>query len=240
MAQRFHLPPPSQQPPAVGDEFEADAERAHYLCRVLRHRTGDTVPCFDGAGQTFDCTMLDANPRRCRLRVTAVADPVPRPAAETHMVLGLLKGAAMDRAVAQCVELGASAITLVSCARSNVRLEPARSDNKRSHWQKIIVGACEQSGQLFVPALRLASSLPAVLEAAEGTQLVLKAGAARLLGDPGDQVTLFVGPEGGWAPDEDAVFERTGVTAVGLGELVLRAETVPAAALSLVNYLRSV
>ena len=45
---------------------------------------------------------------------------------------------------------------------------------------------------------------------------------------------IAIGPEGGWAPEEEALFDANGWRAVSLGPRILRAETAAIAALAVV------
>jgi 16S rRNA (uracil1498-N3)-methyltransferase len=48
------------------------------------------------------------------------------------------------------------------------------------------------------------------------------------------ELELAIGPEGGWAPDEEALFDANGWQAVSLGPRILRAETAAITALAVV------
>jgi 16S rRNA (uracil1498-N3)-methyltransferase len=45
-------------------------------------------------------------------------------------------------------------------------------------------------------------------------------------------IEIAIGPEGGWAPDEEALFDASGWKAVSLGPRILRAETAAITALA--------
>ena len=238
MPQRFLIPDAALKP---GQTTTVDAERAHYLLRVLRCRVGDVIACFDGRGTAFDCTITGLGKRQAELQVTQVTTSAEPSNPFCHVVLALLKGNAMDRAIAQCVELGAHSIQLFRAARSNVDPTGSRLENKLSHWGKIIAGACEQSGRLYLPELHFRPvGLDILLDQFAHTQRIVldQSGSGLRAADvTGDAVTLFVGPEGGWSDAERDLFARRGHPVRSLAQHTLRAETVPGIALGITQYL---
>lgn len=221
-------------PVEAGMAVEVGADRAHYLCKVMRHQVGDILPCFNGQGTAFEAQLTNASSRRCELNI--IHDSIRTEPASTNLELGLaiLKGQAMDRALHQATELGASAIHLLQCARSNVHLDNKRMQNKLAHWRKIIVSACEQSGQLHVPVLHPPSPLQQTIEESSNEVNVLDM-AGELLPHSLDRVArlILVGPEGGWDEAERALFSRLELTSYQVSKSTLRAETTPAVALAL-------
>ncbi|XOV83729.1 MAG: RsmE family RNA methyltransferase [bacterium] len=228
------------QTPVDPDEpFALNADRAHYLTRVMRHKTGDVVECFDGNGAVFEAQLIEVNSRRCTLRVTEQLRVVQPPAIKLHLGISLLKGQAMDRAVQQATELGASSIRLLEAKRSNVQLRTQRLDRKMDHWQKIIAGACEQSGRLFLPKLIPPASIAQVLAATEFEIIVLDMHGEPLPGKlPAEERLLLMGPEGGWDATERQLFVEHKLTHYRLSSGTLRAETVPSVALALFSHLQ--
>lgn len=237
MPLRFYISPRPDQTDYTPDSvIELPADRAHYVRRVMRLRSGASLEAFDGHGNCLTCEVQITGPRACHLRVQAVHQ-LPAAGVGAHMYLALLKGAAMDRALAQCVEAGARVITLFAADRSNARLEAGRTENKLAHWQKVLIGACEQCGQTHLPELAVAASLPQLdIEQLPGTQLFLHQGGSRLDTSPAAPVHVFVGPEGGWSEAEINLLSKH-AQMVGLGELTLRAESIPAAFLTLLDHL---
>jgi len=218
-----------------GAELRLSPDRSNYLCKVLRKRRNDTIDCFDGAGTQLLASVTEPSPKRACLKILNITERVAPPAHHTHIVLGMLKGAAMDRAVQQATELGASDISLVTTARSNVKLDSSRMSNKLEHWRRVAQAACEQCGQLYVPRLQAGGRLGDVLEAVDPNHcIVLQADAVAMP----RQLTaqdwhLFVGPEGGWDEVELSRFAQLGITAHSIGPFTLRAETVPSVALAM-------
>jgi 16S rRNA (uracil1498-N3)-methyltransferase len=136
--------------------------------------------------------------------------------------------------------LGVAAIQPVLTTRSARVPDGERGEKRLAHWRQIVVAACEQCGRNRVPEVRpvvtlerwLAGRDPAAAGAVmTPTADVSFAGSPR----PRDALDLLVGPEGGFAPDEVALAQKGGMTAIRLGPRVLRAETAALASLAAIN-----
>lgn len=229
-----------QSPVNLGANLTLDAERSHYLCKVMRMKSGDEVMCFDGRGTSYKALLVKVEQKKSVLQVTAI-DPCSAPQTTAlHLGLSVLKGQAMDRAMQQATELGATEITLIKANRSNVLLNAKRMDTKMAHWRKIIASACEQSGRLYLPVLNPPVVLDALLESAGATKpLVFELDGVPLPRSlPMQPRLLLIGPEGGWDEAERSLFTRQGIDRYSLGANTLRAETTPAVALALIQHLQ--
>jgi len=226
-----------------GTEISLSAERSHYLCKVMRARRDQQIECFDGHGRLMQGTVLQASAKRAVMRLDAIDEPVQARCVGVHLGISLLKGQAMDRALQQATELGAAEITLLNASRSNVKLSPERAENKLAHWRKIIMGACEQCGRLYLPGLNGPLALTEFLEqesAGDAEIMVLDQTGDRLPSSlPKQPRVALIGPEGGWDETERTLFDSRGLDRYRLGASVMRAETVPAVALALLEHVQN-
>ncbi len=226
----------------VGDEVDLDRSVAHHLGTVLRAAIGTALVVADGRGGHAPAVLVAPD----RVRLTAEVSHQPRARPRLHLVQALAKGRKLDEVVRVATELGVDAITPIATQRSSVRLEGERSERARDRWRAVARAACEQAGRAWHPEVaavtRLGPQLPAVLQSAEEagpSRVVLVAvpGAPALtdrlppLADAGE-VVIAIGPEGGFAPDEQRRLVATGALPVGLGPMVLRTEHAGAAALA--------
>lgn len=224
---------------SVGTQLSLDAERSHYLCKVMRVKSGDELACFDGNGTSFTARLLQVKAKKCTLVVSHVDNLSTRSSPRMHLGLSLLKGQAMDRALHQATELGASEITLLAARRSNVHLDAQRMSKKILHWRRVLAAACEQSGHLFVPVLNEPCDLNELLACATEAPL-----AFDVHGEPlpetivSQDYLLLIGPEGGWDEVERGLFKQHKLFCYRLGDHTLRAETAPAVALTLIRHLQ--
>ena len=223
---------------ARGQVLQLDADRSNYACKALRLTTGDTLDIFNGAGGLYRCELVEAHQRRAKIQVKESLPVAPLSGLAPSVAISLLKGQAMDRAIQQATELGAKEIWLLQAQRSNVSLKDERLSQKLEHWRRTIAAACEQCGQLWMPALHKPISLSQSLELLsanlDGVVFDLDGEALPTTMEPKRRL-IFIGPEGGWSDEERASFQQRQLTACRLGPTVLRAETMPAVALALIQ-----
>ena len=222
-------------------QLELDADKAHYVNRVLRMRVGDSLTIFDGKGSEYNTTIRRIHKTGATLQVgnSVAADTESK--LRVHLVQGISRGERMDFVVQKATELGVKRITPVLTNFGVVKLDAARAEKRRDHWQKIAVGACEQSGRLRLPLidtpLPLKSWFAAKPEQAD-TELILRPDAATALTDvntPRTKVCVLIGPEGGFSDSELEDADIVGFQSVSLGPRVLRTETAAIAAIAVLQ-----
>jgi 16S rRNA (uracil1498-N3)-methyltransferase len=118
-----------------------------------------------------------------------------------------------------------------------VRLSGERAEKRVTHWQGVVVSACEQCGRNTIPEVADIRRYHDWLGTAEKTslRLMLSPGAALSLRDlpkPEQPVTLLIGPEGGFSEVEISSALHAGYTPIRLGARILRTETAALAALA--------
>lgn len=235
MTPRIHLPGPL----AAGAQRALEREQAHYLCRVLRLASGDTLEVVNGEGARHTAELLNADPRHAALRIgTALPSGAESP---LRITLGqcLSAGEKMDWTIEKAVELGVAAVIPLTSGRSVVRLDAERARKRGEHWRRIVTAACLQCGRDHFPPVADAIALRDWVEApATALRLVLVPGAPRRLRElalPGEQpmaIDLLIGPESGLSEEEVALATARGFLAVSLGPRVLRTETAGLAAIA--------
>jgi len=216
-------------------------EAHHHLARVLRVRVGDEVTLFDGSGREAEARVTRVWPGEILVQVGGVR-VVKRAPMSATLVLGLLKGEKMDWVVQKATELGVARICPVSCAHAVVKLQGERQGTRHARWEKIAAEAARQSGRTDVPEIREISDVTEALAAGQGFRVLFHEGERdqslrRLIpAEPPADVTVAVGPEGGFAPAEIVAARAAGFAICGLGPRILRAETAAIAAVTLIGY----
>lgn len=212
---------------------------AHHVARVMRRREGDPLALFDGKGNEVSAHIA-AISKRGDVQVT-VGEPQPALAESglaVHLGLAVGKGDRMDFAIQKAVELGVAAVTPLYTHHGDVRLKSERAQKKRDHWQAVAVNACEQCRRATVPVIYPPVTLDEWLSARDETlKLVLHPYDAGPLSqtDSPASAALLVGPEGGLSDDEVARAHAHGFHSWMLGPRILRMETAPIVALSLLQ-----
>ena len=140
----------------------------------------------------------------------------------------------MDRVMQKAVELGVSRIVPVAAARSEALPAGERRDKKLAHWQGVIVASAMQCGRAVLPALDEITPLAAVLNAADGLRWIFSPHHAPTADAPAstDRLSLLIGPEGGFTPDEVASAQSAGWFIQHLGPRILRADTAATVAIA--------
>lgn len=232
---RFYLAAPLAQ----GEQL-LDGDLAHYIGRVLRLGPGSSVQLFNGSGEEWPGKVLEINKRQVRLVLAAPVTGIPESPLHIHLGQAISRGERMDWAIQKAVELGVTQITPLFTERCEVRLQGERADKRQQHWQQIAISACEQCGRSSVPQIRSPVVLADWLaELNTELKLVLHHRTdqdLRNLPTPGS-LGLLIGPEGGLSSDEIGLAETTGFQAARFGPRILRTETAPVVALSIVQQL---
>jgi 16S rRNA (uracil1498-N3)-methyltransferase len=211
---------------------------AGHLVRVLRLRPGDPVVLFNGDGKDYPGELTSVRRGTVSVQLAAAGEDEPSPPLRIHLGIGVSKGERMDLGLQKSVELGVAGITPLFTQRSVVRLSGERLARRQSHWQGVIIAACEQSGRRRLPDLHPAQTLGSWLEVPHASPLLLDHRGGTALPDlaaPREALTLLIGPEGGLTRAEREEAERIGFRSVRLGPRILRTETAPLAALAVVQ-----
>ncbi len=218
--------------------------QAHQLGAVLRLRPGDQVRIFDGQAPVDHLVELTAVGRTGAAgEVRGTVDGRPEPRTQLHVYPALTARDTFETVLQKLVEVGVAAVTPVVTMRSLVRHGPDAA--RWARWQAIMREAAEQSGRSVVPRLQPARDLASALAEACATAFALVAFEGEpahtlrpaLSQAPRDgTLALFVGPEGGYDPDEIAAARRAGARTVSLGARILRTETASPIFAALVLY----
>ncbi|MBL4819545.1 MAG: 16S rRNA (uracil(1498)-N(3))-methyltransferase [Gammaproteobacteria bacterium] len=218
--------------------IDLDGEVAHYLLRVLRLKTGDGFSLFNSSDGEYCAEIISIQRSQLTAKINEPVINKADPKLVINLGLGLSRGERMDYAIQKSTELGVGTITPLLTARSEVKLPQDRLDKKHQHWQKVAISACEQCGRNAIPTI----NAPATLEqwvAENSPGLVLDhRGTERIEQQKFDNaVSLLVGPEGGLSEEELQTARQNQFAVVKAGPRILRTETAPVVALSLVQYL---
>ena len=150
-----------------------------------------------------------------------------------YLFQGLPKQEKMELIVQKCVELGIYAVVPVSMKRCVVKLDAKKGAKKVERWNTIAASAAKQSGRGIVPEMMSVKTYKEALEMAEGMDHTKKLIQSI---KPGQSVGIFIGPEGGFDPDEIALACETGGQVITLGKRILRTETAGLALLSVLMF----
>ena len=238
---RFFIPA-GDRPPADGGQVRITGPDAVHIRRSLRMREGETLVLCDGEGTDYFCELAGFEGEGVLFRVLYHTPTALEPDTAVTLYQGLPKGEKMDWILQKAVELGAGEIVPVVTARSIVRLKPGEGEKKRERWQRIAAEAAGQCGRGRIPLVsRPLPFAEAAARLAGEPALVFYEGGGRPLGELVGRdcrhLSIVVGPEGGFEKEEVTRLLRNGAEAATLGKRILRCETAPLAALSVIMHL---
>lgn len=219
----------------------------NHIKNVLRMKEGEELDvCTGQDGKVYRCGIaaFEEGQIKCELRFVK-EDDVELPV-KIYLFQGLPKGDKMELIIQKAVELGVYRIIPVTTKRCVVRLDEAKAAAKVKRWQGIAEAAAKQSRRGVIPevspvmsfsqALDLASDKDVRLipyEFAEGMEETRE-----LIGGikKGQSVAIFIGPEGGFEPQEIQAAVDKGIRPVTLGRRILRTETAGMTVLAWIGY----
>jgi len=232
-----------------GDETVAlPRDEAEHLTRVLRLSTGDSVAVFDGRGHEYLARVAGITGRRdVRVQLISRVEAAAEPAVAITLAQAVLKADKMDDIVRDAVMLGVAVIHPIVTTRTEITVAAVMKGSRMERWRRIALASVKQSGRATLPEVRLPLRFDDFLdEPAAAMRLMLvepgapanvePVGALRAAPLPSDAAVL-VGPEGGWTEEEWTTASDRGVRLVTLGHRTLRADAVPVAAISVLQFL---
>ena len=234
MSRRFFCQP---LPDGV-DTVTLDDAESHHLRTVLRARDGQTVELLDGVGGRATATVVPDNARRgpVSLRLHALSRQ-PEPPVRPVLYVAPPRAKLMDHLLRQATELGLWCLRPIITERS-VATPP---DAAVAGWLDTAREACKQSGNPWLPTIEPPRKLADALSADPPGGYIAwldpqdsRPGAARPDVAVGEQA-IWIGPEGGFSPEEAEAICRAGARPIGLGPHILRTETAVVAALALMH-----
>lgn len=208
----------------------------NHIKNVLRMRPGEEVAVSNGIdGREYRCGILALEEDCVRLELRFIKEDGVELPAKIYLFQGLPKADKMELIIQKAVELGAFQVIPVAMKRCVVKLDEKKADSKIKRWQGIAEAAAKQSKRGVIPtvapvmsyaqAVKMASEMDLKLvpyELAEGMEQT-----KQLIESvkPGQRIAIFIGPEGGFDPEEIRTATEAGIHPITLGKRILRTET---------------
>lgn len=233
------------------DINEADGcitgEDAKHISKVLRMKVGDELTVCDTKGRDYDCMIEEIGAGEVRLKVLSVAPSQSEPDVRVHLYQAMPKADKMETIIQKAVELGAASITPVMTRRCVSRPDAKSMDKKLVRYNRIALEAAKQCGRGVVPPVLPLLELPQALEQMQRTGCPIlfyenaTAPAKQVIAKAREsgkelEIAVLIGAEGGFDEDEVALAMEHGCHILSLGKRILRCETAPLAALTILMY----
>ena len=216
----------------------------NHIKNVLRIKQGEEMLVSDGTGRDYLCQAEESFPQEVTVRILETEEEGRELPSRIWLFQGLPKSDKMEFIIQKAVELGAAGIVPVSTRNTVVKLDPKKEEAKVKRWQAIAESAAKQSKRSLVPRVSGIMTLKEAFDYVEsqgfsvrlipyeheagmdGTKTELDAAG------PGQDIAVFIGPEGGFDEREIELALSKGVRPISLGRRILRTETAGLALLS--------
>ena len=238
----------------AGSKVELDKIASHHLTTVLRAREGQAVCLFNGDGYDYFGVLESVSKNKSTsVSLTEVKPNSTESPIHTCLIQGISRNDRMDFTLQKATELGVNSVIAFRPDLVNQRIRFERLQKKTAHWEAVIQSAAGQSGRSQLADFQLTENLAGAITAADTHGVnVAATNIGKWILVPGSTVSLassittkscitsariIVGPERGLSDQEQELALQQGFEAVKLGPRIMRTETAPLAALSVVQTL---
>lgn len=212
-------------------------EDSKHVSQVLRMKPGDIAVICDGKGMDH-LGRLESTAGECVFEILEKTANQAEPSVHLRLFQAMPKGDKMDFIVQKAVECGACEIIPFFSKRCVSRPDRKQLVKKTERWQRIAYEAAKQCGRGIIPKVGETvefSALPGMISP-ENTGILFYECAQTPLREAvrefGKNIDIVIGSEGGFEPSEAEKLVEAGLTSVSLGKRILRCETAPIAAIS--------
>jgi len=231
----------SAQVLTLGAQITLEADAAHHLARVLRLPIGSPLILFNGDGNEYPAEIIALDKKNVVVVISNVLTEARESPLAIHLGVAISKGERMDWVIQKATELGVTEISPLQSERVEVRLHGEREEKKLAHWRAVAISACEQCARNRIPVINDVQPLFNWIENIQvDAKFVLHHRSVAVLAAQNaapKSIALLIGPEGGLSELEINAAEQRGFQSLRLGPRVLRTETAPLAALSVLQFL---
>lgn len=213
-------------------------EDVRHITSVLRMKAGDIAVLCDGRASDFLAELVSVEGGVCEFKILETSANLAEPNIYVRLFQAMPKGDKMDFIVQKAVECGAAEIIPLLTKRCVSRPDEKSLSRKIPRWQKIASEAAKQCGRGIVPKVGAAVNLSDMktLISPENMGILFYECCETPLKDAVSEfkknIDIVIGSEGGFEPFEAEELQKLGFAAASLGKRILRCETAPIAALS--------
>lgn len=230
-----------------------DGEDVKHISKVLRYGQGDEIEVCDSNGHEYICRIESIDKTRIDLSIVDEVDINRESRIRVSLYQGVPKSTKMEIILQKLTEAGVYEIVLVNTKRSVVNIKGDKADKKFDRWERIIYEAAKQCKRGMIPKLRGILSFkealedmgkndinicPYEVEKSLGIKEALQTGQVKKILENKDEVRvgIFIGPEGGFAEEENEMVKTAGIASVTMGPRIFRTETASIVATAITLY----
>ena len=240
---QFFVEPSQMQ----GNRVVITGKDFNHIKNVLRMKTGEELAVSNGTdGKEYRCGIEEFTEDEVICTLRFVKEDALELPAKVYLFQGLPKADKMELIIQKAVELGVYQVIPVSCKRAVVKLDEKKAKSKIARWQGIAEAAAKQSKRGIIPEVKDVMTMKQAIaysrqcqvklipyELAEGMEKTKEIISSL---KPGEDVAIFIGPEGGFEEAEVQAAMESGIVPITLGKRILRTETAGMTVLSWIMY----
>ena len=215
---------------------------AKHIAKVLRMHAGEKLVACDCQGYDYDCVIESLSDKEVELSVERKYSSETEPSVSVTLYQAMPKSDKMELIIQKAVELGVSAIVPVQTKRCVSRPDAKSMAKKLERYNRIALEAAKQCGRgripQVLPMLDFADAIKAMKEDQRAFLFYENSNSSfrKELEQGVNSVSIMVGAEGGFEEEEVQKALDLGIASLSLGKRILRCETAPLAALSIIMY----
>lgn len=227
----------------IADEYFLKGEHADHAKKSLRMKIGEEIILCDKEGYCHRTVISEFLYDSIHLITKEKFLCQNEPNIKIKLFQALTKGDKMELIIQKAVELGVSEIVPIISNRCVSRPDKKSMTSKIIRWQKIALQAAMQSRRGIVPKINPPINLKDIKDYLYDDDFSLvfyeKFGRSLKQSVSPDfkKGSIIVGCEGGFDPEEIDFLNSIGVSNATLGPRILRTETAPLMALSIIMYI---
>ena len=221
-------------------------ESLRYVKSVLRMRMGDHLILFDGTGWEYETVIRHFFADGVSVEILK-KDRIPDKGVKITLFQSLPKANKMDFIIQKATELGVDRIVPFESARSIPQLTMDKARLKMTRWLTIATEAARKCGRSDIPEIKGILSFDEMLIEGDREELKIifweeesERGIKQVLRNEKyggvKDISVIIGPEGGFSKEEvDRAVEK-GFLSVSLGKNILKVETAALTIVSIIQY----
>ena len=211
--------------------------KINHLSNVLRLKEGSKLDVFDGEGNSSICKIASLEKKKIVLEQIGSIEFQQPERINLKVLMPYIKKENLFFAVQKVTEIGVSNISLF--IPDNVDQSIKKKDLSKINEKalSIITQACEQNGSNIVPDFQIYENLSSAIDH-DSFSIFFDLDATndfQSIKNIKDSITLITGPESGFSKKEREFLNATASDNISLGKNILRAETAPITALSVIK-----
>ncbi len=230
-----------------GNRIVITGKDVNHIKNVLRMKPGEEIAVSNGTdGKEYRCGIEEIFDDEVVCSLRFIKEDALELPSKVYLFQGLPKADKMELIIQKAVELGVYQVIPVASKRAVVKLDEKKAKSKIERWQGIAEAAAKQSKRGIIPQIGPVMTMKQAVEFSKcaKVRLIPYELAEGMLKTkeiidglkPGEDVAIFIGPEGGFEEEEVRMASESGIEPITLGKRILRTETAGMTVLSWIMY----